>query len=272
VSSPHRLPLLLLVVSFLSASHAFADSIVWFSPAAARNTGNGVLAPAPVPDAIRVTSPGGFGSGTLQIPLSVASDAVVDSVLLCYRTNFADPGGSSIPSVVLRITTIPTSSTTVLSSGVTRTSLVGTCDAIDVADLTLQGAPTLAIGYTLPQSGTWVEIGAVGLRLKTPVVSVIEPDAPDQERVALGRGRPNPFVAATSFEYVVPEAGPVELRVYDVAGRLVRSLFRGTVTPGAHTARWDGIDDQGRPAPSGVYMAKLETSRGMTSERLIRLH
>ena len=54
------------------------------------------------------------------------------------------------------------------------------------------------------------------------------------------RNRPNPFGAATRLEFVLPEAAQVRLDVYDVAGRLVRTITRGSYAPGPHVAVWDG--------------------------------
>jgi hypothetical protein len=260
MNPPRRLEhLLIALLSLVVTPRAFADSIVWFTPAAAKITGQGVFTPAGIPEAVRVSHPGGAQPqfGSLSIPLTAASDGVLDSILVCYKTVFQDPTPSSINGITLRTVTVPTSSTTVLSNGISRTSTVGQCDAIDVADQALLGAPTLSIAYTLGQSGTYVEIGAIGLRFRSQTVSVI--DMP-RDAVGLAPGRPNPFLAATRIEYRVSQAGPVELRVYDVAGRAVRSLFRGTLGPGAHVANWDGHDELGRAVPHGV-----------ASERIIRL-
>ncbi|MFO7652302.1 MAG: FlgD immunoglobulin-like domain containing protein [Candidatus Krumholzibacteriia bacterium] len=52
------------------------------------------------------------------------------------------------------------------------------------------------------------------------------------------------------------------------AGRLIKRLHEGKLTAGEHTAAWDGRDRQGRQQPSGVYMARLETSSLRLSCRL----
>ncbi len=56
----------------------------------------------------------------------------------------------------------------------------------------------------------------------------------------------------------VAEAGRIRLRVYDVAGRLVRTLADRTFTPGEYDVPWDGADDGGVAAPRGVYFVRLE--------------
>ena len=60
-----------------------------------------------------------------------------------------------------------------------------------------------------------------------------------------------------TLEFTVPRDTHVSLGVYDLSGRLIRVLVEGGVTAGPHMARWDGRDDHGATAPSGVYFAHL---------------
>jgi parallel beta-helix repeat protein len=79
---------------------------------------------------------------------------------------------------------------------------------------------------------------------------------------------PNPFNPKTTIEYVVPDAGgAVRLAVYDLSGRLVRSLVDGEQPAGKHVAVWDGRDDRGRELGSGVYFYRLEIGGGYRTER-----
>ena len=99
-----------------------------------------------------------------------------------------------------------------------------------------------------------------------------EPEALDL--LALGadgrphlRAAPNPFNPRTTLTYSTPEAGPVALRIYDAEGRLVRTLFEGASEAGEFSLTWDGRDDTGRGATSGVYFSRLETAAGGTTNR-----
>ncbi len=70
---------------------------------------------------------------------------------------------------------------------------------------------------------------------------------------------PNPFNPSTTIRYDVPAGGgSVTLRIYDVSGRLVRTLVNGPQTAGQKTVIWDGKDDGGRSAASGVYFSRLQ--------------
>ena len=53
----------------------------------------------------------------------------------------------------------------------------------------------------------------------------------------------------------------ISLRVYDLAGGLVRSLVNGFREAGTHTVPWDGEDESGRKVGSGVYFLRLANDR-----------
>jgi hypothetical protein len=92
--------------------------------------------------------------------------------------------------------------------------------------------------------------------------AVTEPVIPT--RFALYQNVPNPFNPTTTISYGVPVGGGVvTLRVYDVSGKLIRTLINGPQTVGQKTATWDGRDDGGRGVASGIYFYRL-TAPGYT--------
>ena len=87
---------------------------------------------------------------------------------------------------------------------------------------------------------------------------------------SLNQNAPNPFNPSTSISYSVPEqvAGAlVSLRVYDLAGRLVKVLAEGPRAPGDYTVFWDGASERGGRMPSGVYFYRLTTGDGRAFTR-----
>lgn len=68
---------------------------------------------------------------------------------------------------------------------------------------------------------------------------------------------PNPFNPVTTLRFALPAAGAVRLAVYDVAGRLIRTLVESDLPPGDHEAVWDGRDSAGYAMASGSYLARL---------------
>jgi hypothetical protein len=84
-------------------------------------------------------------------------------------------------------------------------------------------------------------------------------------------GSPNPFALATRLRFSLAQAGPVDLRVFDVRGREVRSLVRETRGAGSHTVTWDGRDARGGGAPAGIYFVRLETAGQALARRIVKL-
>ena len=88
----------------------------------------------------------------------------------------------------------------------------------------------------------------------------------------LNRAVPNPFSSRMSFAYEVTGAEQaVEIGVYNVAGRLVKSLARGAMPAGRHTAAWDGTDGSGDRVPSGVYFVRVRLGVEVQQHRVIFL-
>ena len=87
----------------------------------------------------------------------------------------------------------------------------------------------------------------------------------------LGAPRPTPSSGPSSLAYTIApeEAGRVSVRVYDVAGREVRTLFEGERGPGRYEARWDGRDREGASVRAGIYFARLHAGRRMLTQRIV---
>ncbi|RKZ13762.1 hypothetical protein DRQ53_12865, partial [bacterium] len=69
---------------------------------------------------------------------------------------------------------------------------------------------------------------------------------------------PNPFNPQTTIQLVLPGTGQLSLRVFDLRGRLVRTLHEGRLGPGPHDFAFDGRDNQGRSIASGAYMVRAD--------------
>lgn len=80
--------------------------------------------------------------------------------------------------------------------------------------------------------------------------------------------KPNPFNPSTMTRFDLPEAGPVHLGIYDVRGRLVRTLVEGSLPAGSHQATWDGRESAGRAVSSGIYFARLEAAGKVETVRM----
>jgi hypothetical protein len=108
-----------------------------------------------------------------------------------------------------------------------------------------------------PDHDGWIYVS--GYRLRDPDRALAVGERSQGRRLALS-GSPNPFNTATVISFTLGAGdAPCTLRLYTVAGQLVRSLLPASPGPGPHTALWDGRDDGGRRCTSGVYLARLAT-------------
>jgi hypothetical protein len=81
---------------------------------------------------------------------------------------------------------------------------------------------------------------------------------------------PNPFGQATRITYFAPVSGPlVTIRVYDPAGRLVRTLIDEPAYAGHHQVTWDGLDRHGRRAATGMYLVRLEDGSRQQARKVV---
>jgi hypothetical protein len=89
--------------------------------------------------------------------------------------------------------------------------------------------------------------------------------------VFLGQCFPNPFNPSTTIRFGLAERAHVRLRIYDVSGRLVKTLVDGARGEGEHLERWNGSDNAGRTVASGVYFYRLEAGSFMETKKMVLL-
>lgn len=69
---------------------------------------------------------------------------------------------------------------------------------------------------------------------------------------------PNPFNPETLISYTLRNSGNVSVRIYSLAGRLVRTLEEGFASTGMHEVRWNGKDNNNTTVPSGMYFVQVK--------------
>ncbi len=109
----------------------------------------------------------------------------------------------------------------------------------------------------------------------------------DDQRTAIANGYalsqnfPNPFLsvansrlmgnAFTTIRFAIPQPAAVKIQIFDNGGRLIKSLVDASFTPGEYSVQWDGKDEIGHEAPSGVYFARLAARETVMVKKLIFL-
>jgi hypothetical protein len=88
---------------------------------------------------------------------------------------------------------------------------------------------------------------------------------------ALGPNRPNPFNPHTEIRFELARGSRVQLRVFDVNGRLVRVVTDTEMAAGSHRVPWDGTDAVGRAVASGTYLYRLDAAGFTQSRKMVLL-
>ena len=142
-----------------------------------------------------------------------------------------------------------------------------------------EGAYSVAIDCQCPRSGqstlmrTASSTAWVGNQQNTVTGAVPDPrpPRPGGVRDRILSARPNPFNPTVTIDYVTTGHGMVEFKIYDVSGRLVRTLVQEEQGPGQHLVTWHGVGSSGSVVASGVYFGVLKTARGADSRKLLLL-
>lgn len=143
-----------------------------------------------------------------------------------------------------------------------------------------KGTTSLPQRYQFSEKIT--QLGSYGYRLKqidtdgsfelSNEISVI---VTGPREFALSQNYPNPFNPITNIQLEVPAIqggnAVVTLEVFDLLGRLVRTLAHGVLSPGYHEVQWDGRDNNAQTVASGVYFYVLSTNQFRTVKKMIKI-
>jgi len=97
----------------------------------------------------------------------------------------------------------------------------------------------------------------------------------------LSQNYPNPFNPTTTISFSIPvetfdsnvsrRSGGTSLHVYDLTGRLVKTLLNDNIEPGYHSVVWSGTDTHGQSVASGMYLYQLKTDNNIITKKLVLL-
>ncbi len=148
--------------------------------------------------------------------------------------------------------------TTVLASG--RTNSSGTV-TLNIAEVPGSEDVTLTVtAHNLYPLQVMVPTG----------VGIGDETGPSVHGFHLAPAYPNPITAAgSSIGFSTAMAGEAVLQVFDLSGRVVRTLQQGELLPGTHSVIWDGADSRGNPVPGGVYFYRLQTPHGTATRSCV---
>ena len=213
-----------------------------------------------VPDAVDRTAPS----------LAGAAATGWDSVI---TVQFSEPVTPATANQASRYTVYPTGNPSV-SLEVRGATLQG-----DLRSVRLRVSPMSFVPYTVVASGVADTscfrnaAAQTSAQFQGPPVAV-EPEAPPARTLRLAAPAPNPTRDRSLIVYALPGTdGPaaVSLEIYDLSGRLVRTLVRAVQPAGEYRVACDGRDDRGRSLASGLYFVRLSAGARQQVKRLIIL-
>jgi flagellar hook assembly protein FlgD len=82
---------------------------------------------------------------------------------------------------------------------------------------------------------------------------------------------PNPFNPTTTIPFVIDTRQHVSLSIYDISGRLIRTLVDRTMDPGVYAEEWSGRDAKGNAVASGVYFYRLSAGNRILTRTAVFL-
>jgi len=135
--------------------------------------------------------------------------------------------------------------------------------APDNGDYTLaQNSPCIGTG----ENGA--NMGAFGIGCEA-ILSIDKDAIPLQ--YTLHQNYPNPFNPITTLRYDLPEQATVNIIIYDMLGRQVRTLLNQTQDAGFKLVIWNATNDHGKPVSAGVYLYKIQAGEFVQTRKMVLL-
>ena len=119
-----------------------------------------------------------------------------------------------------------------------------------------------------------IQVSSNGGNITLPVVvevslaAGIEDEITPVQDFTLEQNYPNPFNPSTRIRYQIPKGALVNLTIYDLLGREVRTLVSEQQPAGVYEVQWDGNNNQGKRAASGVYLYTIQAGDLIQSKKM----
>ena len=115
----------------------------------------------------------------------------------------------------------------------------------------------------------------VGSNENTPNVIVVGTLAIDGDLIpvefALRQNYPNPFNPVTTLRYDLPENGHINITIYDMLGRQVKTLINQTQDAGFKSVVWNATNDYGKPVSAGIYLYQIQAGENISTKKMVLL-
>jgi hypothetical protein len=252
---------------YLPPQGGFVEERTW---TANPNTQTPVTASAVVIDAMAQWNQNQYGDPRFKTPTSaLTSTAYI----------YGDYSPTTLPGIVGGVRTDNVTQSTVLLEG----DQVGISKFTDLAEnfsqstimSAIDGFPIGALMWDDIENanypGGWQELGVVERAYNAVpgiadglLIDAVKTKTTDPGAFALLQNYPNPFNPTTQISYTIPQNGNVTLKVFNVLGQEVSTLFAGEQTTGQHFVTFDGSR-----LASGVYLYRLESGNTVVTKKMM---
>ena len=147
-------------------------------------------------------------------------------------------------------------------------SLNITDETLLIIPLTVKETSRIPAQITLEQS---ILVGSQGQSIPVIEKSISLDILSIPTRYALHQNYPNPFNPVTDILFDLPEAGPVELVIYNLMGQVVRTLVNSELAGGYHEIRWNGLSDKGASVATGMYFYQINAGSYHATKKMVLL-
>ena len=107
------------------------------------------------------------------------------------------------------------------------------------------------------------------IKVENPLVEIVESFIPNV--FALHQNYPNPFNPVTSLRYDLPEDGLVNITIYDMMGRVVKTLVNGSQSAGNKSVQWKATNNRNEPVSAGLYFYMIQAGGFMKTKKMVLL-
>ena len=120
------------------------------------------------------------------------------------------------------------------------------------------------------QKAVFENMSSKRIKLMVTTTNILNHDTLLPHEVSLPQNYPNPFNAKTVISYKVPSRCKIDLRIFNINGKLVRTLLRNRyVESGEHRILWDGCDNNAKEVASGIYLIQLQTGKIIRNNKML---
>ena len=110
-----------------------------------------------------------------------------------------------------------------------------------------------------------------GVSLNDTIMVTVLPLIEIPVKYAFHQNYPNPFNPVTTLRYDIPENSHVNITIYDMLGRQVKTLINQTQDTGYRSVIWDATNDYGKPVSAGIYLYQIQAGEYMQTKKMVLL-